>query len=408
MGGGAGNQFSAASSALGYHTQLEYGLLMALQRLNTEATFKLSFETLDDIVFEPKSSPTELWQTKHHISHRGSLGNASPDLWKTLSNWIQVDNGELVCFLLTTDTAPHGSAAARLHPNRNSDDVKEAVNILNEVATNSANTKLSRYYANYLSLDETKRLDLLSKVSTIDGALKAETITDCLVMAVRLSVLPRYRIPLVERLRGWWHGRVISHLQQIASGTPDWIDAIELEEQILLIAQSLRDDNLPLDFTLEEKPSQNIVDNDKRIFVEQMRLINLPSMHIIRAVHDHNRAFAQRSRWQREDLLGINELIEYDEILIEEWERLSLPTDNMSDPRLLSSEEKCASARALYTMIQNRQLPPIRPLVRAQYISFGSLHMLADNMKIGWHPDWQKHFAFDSIEKTKDDTEVEE
>ena len=46
------NRFSAAPAALGYLSQVEYALLLALQRLDTDLVFEVSIETLDDVVFE--------------------------------------------------------------------------------------------------------------------------------------------------------------------------------------------------------------------------------------------------------------------------------------------------------------------------------------------------------------------
>jgi hypothetical protein len=80
MGVTGGNRFSAAGSALGYIVQVEYALLLALQKMDDDVSFRVSLETADDIAFEYEGSPVELWQTKHHIHRQGSLGNASPDL----------------------------------------------------------------------------------------------------------------------------------------------------------------------------------------------------------------------------------------------------------------------------------------------------------------------------------------
>jgi hypothetical protein len=110
------NRFSAAGSALGYLAQVEYALLIALQRMDNDDSFRLSLETIDDITFEVSGQPRELWQSKHHVGRQGSLGDASPDLWKTLHNWIETSDTDSACFLLTTVAAPPNSAARLLGP----------------------------------------------------------------------------------------------------------------------------------------------------------------------------------------------------------------------------------------------------------------------------------------------------
>ena len=120
------NRFGAAGSALGYLAQVEYALLIALQRMDTEDSLKLSLETVDDITFEIEGRPQELWQTKHHVGRQGSLGDASPDLWKTLHNWIETSDECSACFLFTTASAQPGTAASLLGPTRSRTTVTSA------------------------------------------------------------------------------------------------------------------------------------------------------------------------------------------------------------------------------------------------------------------------------------------
>lgn len=130
----APNRFSAAGSALGYLAQVEYALLIPLQRMEGEVSFRISLETIDDITFEDDGDARELWQIKHHVNSRGSLSDASTDLWKTLHNWIESDGDNAAFFLLTTTTAPPGSASSLLAPDRSDRDVTAARAKLDTVA----------------------------------------------------------------------------------------------------------------------------------------------------------------------------------------------------------------------------------------------------------------------------------
>lgn len=382
------NRFSAAGSALGYLAQIEYALLIALQRMDYEDSLRLSLETIDDITFEGDGLPQELWQTKHHVDRQGSLGDASPDLWKTLHNWIETSNDHSACFLFTTATASAGTAASLLSPGRSPLDVVAARESLDSVALAAGNKASAEYYTRYLSLDEEGRERLLNRVVVLGAAPAGEAITDQLVATVRKAAIRQRRLPLVERLRGWWHGRTMTHLTSISQGKVDWIDIQEIEDQLLLIAQSLRDENLPLDYDNVPEPTRGEVDEDDRIFVEQLKIILLHHERIRQAVYDHNRAFLQRSRWQREHLLAIGELDTYDRRLVEEWKRVFLPLEEPTVDGHLSNDDVCRSARESYARFQERSLPEIRTGVRSGYIPLGSLHILADRLQIGWHRDW--------------------
>lgn len=389
MGSSETNRFSAAGPAIGYLAQVEYALLIALRRMDSDVELRLSIETADDITFEAEGQPEELWQTKHHIDRRGSLGDASPDIWKTLNNWIESTKEMGAGFLLTTATAEVDSAARFLRAGRGPEDLLIARKKLDAVARSGGNRASARYYAKYQSLSDDERLQLLSKVTILDGASDASRITDDLIASVRLATVPERRRPLVERLRGWWHERALNHLTSVAKGEVDWIDLTEIESQLLYIAQTLRDDNLPLDYGAEPEPTQQEVDEDDRVFVEQLKLILLNHDRIRHAVYDHNRAFLQRSRWQREQLLKIDELEDYDRRLLEEWRRVFTPLGEPSDLEDASdADAKRRHARELYGELQKQALPEIRSEVRSGYLPHGSLHILSDRLQIGWHPEW--------------------
>ncbi len=383
------NRFSAAGSALGYLAQVEYGLLLMLRRMDTDVSLAMSMETVDDIVFDGSDvgTPRELWQTKHHVGRRGSLGDASPDVWKTIHNWIETSDGA-ECVIFSTATSPADSAASLLAPGRNADAVRQAQEKLEAVAKACGNEASKDYYEEFLKLTVKARYELLSRVTVIDQAAAAVDITAQLMLAVRKTVPKNRRTPLVERLRGWWHGRAMTHLTLVADQHSDTIEIEEIEEQLHHIAQALRDDNLPLDFGDMEMPSVGEVAEDDRVFVAQLKLIMLHNERIRMAVLDHNRAFLQRSRWQREKLLAVTELADYDRRLVEEWRRLFIPAEEPGDTEAVDVEERRRAALGLFIALGDRPLPEIRRELRSGYIPIGSMHILADRLTIGWHPDW--------------------
>lgn len=387
---GKSSRFGAAGSALGYLAQVEYGLLLVLRRMDDEVTLRLSMETADDIEFDDPSGieARELWQTKHHLVRRGSLGNSSPDIWKSLHNWIETAENDCELVLFSTASASAATAAALLAQSRTADDVRAAQQQLEAVARKAGNDDHAAYYTRFLDLTADQRFELLCRVTILGGASRATDMTDQLVASVRKTVPALRRRALVERLRGWWHARAIQHLDLIATGSIDWIDMVEVENQLHRIAQSLRDENLPLDYGDLPEPTPEEAAQDDRVFVEQLRLIMLHHERIRMAVYDHNRAFEQRSRWQREHLLDPEHLKDYDRLLVEEWKRVFLPIE---EPPSADEQDEEASRRAAlnrYMALGQRPLPEVRPEVRSGYIPLGSLHILADRLEIGWHPDW--------------------
>src|SRR5690606_36954653 len=78
--------------------------------------------------------------------------------------------------------------------------------------------------------------------------------------------------------------------------------------------------NLPI-FDYEFDYKNHDMDEEKRIFVEQLRLISLKDRNIRKAINDYMKAYYNRSRWVRKELLYDDDLEKYEGKLIEEWER---------------------------------------------------------------------------------------
>jgi hypothetical protein len=384
------SRFSAAGPTLGYIAQIDYALWAMLERMNVEESFSISIETLDDIVFHDSGTDdaTEKWQSKHSTAGSRSLSDASVDLWKTLHNWI-VEPSDAGVRLVLLATARAGTAAVKLRVGADRD-VAGAMAALERTARESQSEANKSYYEAFLGLSPESREALLDRVDVIDEMANVASVADDLTHAVRKSVIPRRRTALVERLRGWWHARAIAHLDAVANGRADRITAAELEERLLAIADTLRDENLPIDVLDFPQPSEQEVSEDDRIFVAQLRLIAMGSQRMRKCIYDHNRAFAQRSLWQRDRLLEVGELGRYDAELIEAWERFFVPLSDEPGEDITEEELKAAALNAFGELDQSN-LAPIRRDVRSGFVARGSLHVIADRLEIGWHPKWLEH-----------------
>jgi hypothetical protein len=395
------SEFSAAGPALGYLAQVDYALLAALERMDDEDDFVVSIETLDDIVFHDAESDeaTAKWQSKHTIDQARSLSDASTDLWKTLANWIaEPGDANTRLVLLAVASAGPTAAALRIGADRNAAGAEQR---LERTARTSASDSNAAYYAAFLALSTDQRRALLDRVEVFDGVLPVAEVQSLLERAVRKSVKPQRRAALVDRLRGWWHKRAIAHLDAVARGLPDRIGAGELESELLEIADALRDENLPIDVLDMAEPTEQEVSESDRIFVAQLRLVALGSERLRKCIYDHNRAFAQRSRWQRDRLLEVGELSRYDRELKEAWERYFLPVGEHDDQGV-DEDALRRRARERFAELDRSNLAPIRRDVREGWVARGSLHVIADRLEIGWHPQWLAHLR-DRLGEGKDD-----
>ena len=128
------------------------------------------------------------------------------------------------------------------------------------------------------------------------------------------------------------------------------------------------------------------------VFAKQLRLIALPENRIQRAAKNFYKAAEQRSRWVRESLLIDNDLEQYDDILIEEWAiRFDQAKDSLPvDP---SSDDQIASGKKVFQWVEAEAHIPIRPSCQERFITRGSYQMLANRLRVGWHPEFRSRLA---------------
>jgi len=390
---GAG-KFSAADSTLGYLYQVRMALLWALRRLKSESDFLVSVEALDDVAFETTDGDiAEMLQTKHHRKGLADLTDSSVDLWKTFRIWFEGHAAGRVppaakLYLITTATAANGTAASLLRASARN--VTAAQQALDATASSSTNkTNLSAYRA-YLGMTPSGRAAILDKVVIIDAS---PTITDLdseLRQEVFWAVEKEYHVPFLERLEGWWLRRVRLQLTTAAS---DRIASSELEAQMSDLREQFKQDALPvdddlLDFTLDPETKTAY---EGYSFVLQLEIIKAGKRRIAAAIRDYYRAFEQRSRWLRDDLIVGLDLHKYEKRLFEEWELVfEAMRDNLGD--LAADDAKEQAARSVLAWAERATIP-IRLNVTEPFVCRGSLHMLADESKIGWHPEFKDRLA---------------
>jgi len=381
------SSFSAADPSLGYFYQVRSALLWSLNRLRTVPDFFVTVETLDDVVFETSgSSSLDLIQTKHHLKRPGDLSDYSPDLWKALRIWFEGRASGLIptnahLQLVTTGKAPADSATSRLLTKNR--DVTGAQHRLDSVASSSTNKTLDSSFRVYLATAPSMRTAILERVIVIDNAPTILDLEENLRNEVFWATEKEHLTPFLERLEGWWLRRI---LLQLANVDSDRVSSAEIESKMADLREQFKQDSLPIDDDILDF----VLDDDQEsayltfTFVKQLGLIQAGKRRIAAAIRDYYRAFEQRSRWLRDDLIGGFALEKYEKRLEEEWELVfEAMRDELGDEK--TDEVMTKAARSVLAWAERTSLP-IRPNVTEPFITRGSLHMLADEARIGWHP----------------------
>jgi hypothetical protein len=387
--------FSAADSALGYLYQVRVSLLWALRRLKGGSDFVVSLETLDDVTFESKGGkPEDLIQTKHHQNREAELTDSSVDLWKTLRIWFEGYRAgsiliDTALHLLTTGTAPNGSIAAHLRFHNR--DVDAALGALEATAQSSQNKTNAPAYKAFLEASVAERRRLIENVVVFDAAPSITSLDINYREEVFWAVERRHLDTFLERLEGWWVRRAIKQLASVAA--QDRILAAEIEAQMSDLRDQFRQDSLPIDqdlLTIDYEQVANVA-HAGSTFVLQLEIIAAGKKRIAAAVRDYYRAFEQRSRWLRDDLLFIGDLTKYERRLREEWELVFEAIRDELDAES-TEEAKQKAAREVLQWAERASLP-IRPSVTEPFVTRGSLHMLSNEARLGWHPEFRNRLS---------------
>src|SRR5258706_6836585 len=170
-----------------------------------------------------------------------------------------------------------------------------------------------------MALTEEQQKALLDATYIIDRSPDIGDTCDRIRNRIQEVAGREYSEAVFERLEGWWFGKVV---EQLRAGEPTPASGFEVYDKLTTIAEQFRPDALPIDF-LDAKPENIDPQGDNRMFVNQLRVIELGKTRIEKAIIDYYRAFEQRSRWAREELLVGGEVETYERRLIDEWERFA-------------------------------------------------------------------------------------
>lgn len=378
----------ASEQMLGYLYQVRYALALLLENDNSDC--QISIEKFDDVAFSKDDIPIQLIQLKHHIQHQGNLADASTDMWRTIKVWLDAisETPDILdgtnFLIITTATAPIDSAAFLLKKdsNRNPDTAYEK---LKTVCFSSVNQAHQRYYDAFREAGEDTVKQLIRQIYIIDCASNIIDVEKDILKHIRYSCIPKHQKMIYERLEGWWFKKAIDAL---CCDTPVFVNQNQVRSFIVSVSQEYADDNLPIDILdIDDLQEGNFSANEK-IFHEQLKLICLGNRRMQLALRDYYRAFRQRASWVRNDLLYVNELGQYEQRLIDEWEHaFAAMEETLSETNNATEEEKAKEGRQLFSDIEKRDIR-IRPKCQEAFIMRGSYHILANQLKIGWHVDF--------------------
>jgi len=382
------NKYDASASALGYIYQVRYALFAALkkmQEVDDPDLYYVSIEKLDDVAFDKEGTPKELLQTKYH-GKPANLTDKSPDIWKTFRIWAEAFfkneiKDDTLLYLITTESVKQDKLAYFLSLDDSKRDIGKALERAKEIILSKPSKENKEGYDAFNKLGDLQQKTLLQNIYVIDKVDDIEQLKTNLKNRLNISINKEYVNAFVQRLEGVWFDRVITSLND----ENDRICLGELRNIMDDLREQFLPSNLPNDYsdhTLDELGFEG----EERVFIEQIKLFT-PNNRVLRiALENYYRAYAQKIRWQSEGLLKPNEVSKYYNRLYSEWDQYCATAElSLGD----SEESKCKFAIDVYKFCQQEGAIPIRKMFDTPFVARGSYHQLADDLKIGWHPDFE-------------------
>lgn len=385
----------ASEQMIGYVYQIRYALYLLLESDDVESN--ISIEKFDDIAFTNESGLDNTFiQLKHHTKNYGNLTNSSVDIWRTLNAWINEirKNARLLdttkFLIITTAQAPASSASSLLTTNKIKRDTESAFELLKQVAEKSTNASNSGYYKNFIDNISDISKKLVNNIYIIDNSSNVTDTSEKIKKILRYSCEHEHINSVFERLEGWWTNKSI---EALSSPVPIYVNPRQIQSLIVNICREYSSDNLPIDIGDFDIDNLNNSSYEDRLFYEQLRLIKASDRKLNIVLRDYIRAFEQRSKWVRDDLLYINELDRYETRLVEEWEHCyTNMLDEIENNETQLNDVQIKYGRLLLKEIEDKDIR-IRERCSEPFIMRGSYHMLADQLRVGWHADFKNRLT---------------
>ena len=388
---------AAEGSALGFWYQAFYALLTLVSLTTDDAA--VGIEQLDDVELRADGQKL-LFQLKHSISaNPPAITIKSRSLWRTMKVWIDalptLNLAETTLHLVAVGKIPQ-DCPLRTLINADADRtalvaaMTEEANRVLAARDAAANTKKALPYGDrvdgcqaFLNLTETVRLNVLRRVVIRPNSPTITEIEKQIATHFHF-VLPEHRAAVAKRLIEWWDRQVVYSL---CGERERVITRAELQSQIMTIVADLEQEKLIPEFETVGPPDDYQPDG---MLARQIALVKGKPFDLKRAIREEWKAREQRGRWLMDNPAMASKISAYDQVLREHWsDRHAEMADACAD---LKDDDKCTSGLQLLRWTHNDAPIAVRPIAAgwgAAYYIRGSYQVLAINLKVGWHPDYE-------------------
>lgn len=386
---------SAVDSTLGYAFQTLHALVVLLRARDDES---VTLELTDDVTLH--HNPTALdvpeetrIQLAHSIRERiPELNLKSVKLWKTIGIWANEYSPTERYFLVTC--APVCEELQCLVGECDRNGLRQK---LEEEATRVVQERQQGIHAYeeriggcqaFLVLAPDTRRELLYRIRLCTEAPNISDIDSVLDDELRNIGRPERRRALITRLREYWMNRACLSL---TGQLPRYITKGELQQRIEELASTLNGTGLQEDYGTMRAPEEAEIPDIMR---QQIELVSGGESRIARAKSARWKSRNQRQKWLEDDVGIATRLNEFDQKLIDAWADRYGPM--CDDTQHCAEDEKQRHGCSLldWSHVEAPLWPvTIGKATAPTYVTQGTYQDLADQLRVGWHPEYKKRIC---------------
>ncbi len=387
------DQHSAAGANAGFTYQFERALYWLAR---SPSGFIIGIETDDDVALVGADGSRLLEQDKHSVSADAQpFGDRSRDLWNTLATWVgALDSGEVTAgktrFLMVTNKTIPECLARRIGCAETDEQIDTCIAGL-EKAAKEPPKKIAKLVEGVLRLASRVALrDILKQCELVDSSGASAGIE------LRRTTVAQLQLPqwcsalsdsLVDELLGWLQQRALVAWR---GGKPAWIERDHFVNQLHAAIDSRRrhirreraENLIPVS-------DDNVGEQRGRPFVEQVFLITDDAEIVDNAIREFIRCGTEKMRLSAEGNVTDDDWKAFEAALQSRWEKIRVRVLRMSHA---TRQEDVGFEIFTETTEDHREMLA-GACTEQVYLTAGTYHLLADMIRLGWHPQFRDLMA---------------
>jgi len=352
----------------------------------------VSVEVLDDVAESRPAGNTTLIQAKSVGTRHNPIADHSPELWKTLANWVRAaKNGdidlartEFELFVSKKRTGPlaHSFDAARTVADAASALTTAQAKLLHSSSVGrSRRRKTPTALAPHLAVifaDAAIATEIVSRMSLAFGSGRS---SDDVLAPLRTKLISDTVLEIVARQMLGWVKQTLDTL--IEQQRPAVISTDDFHTELGAFVR--RVDRSEILNCFAPPPNQTAVDLElrERVYVQQLDLIGSDYDTKLAAARDFLRASVNRSVWAAKGLAHRTSFDELEERLKRIWraKRDAVTVQSSHHPAESQGMLLYAECSQVDASLDGRSVP--------SHFGPGCYHAMADTLDIGWHPHYR-------------------